>query len=390
MKSVNGIRVLGSLATLCVSFGLLACAPQNPPLDHRKPFVPEQEAKNIPDAKPIETQGDNTPKADILFVIDHSASMGAHQARLRANIDRFVKEFDQDGVVDLNIGVVTVWDSERFGPDKPNFYEQGRLRTLKNPATPDAETSAGPQVLKRGPGYRDILAETLKVGVLHLKDGGPEKEETLSPIKAALTSTHENNKGFFRRDAHLAVIIVSDADDASITLTPKSLFDELIGMKGGDRAMISAYGILSIGDKCARDPDLVDKKTRKKLQPVQVQTFVGLAGGKIFDICDDDGFGENLAEVASNIQKSASSRVRVTLPAVPERNSLRVRYEGAAQDLRIGIDYTYDPRANAIVLTARPASKDGRAQAKLLIDLKPIDFRKAVRGRVRTRGYQQK
>ena len=93
----------------------LACQTQSPPLvsPPEPPPPPEIYVANQAVAEP--TNNSFVPKLDILFVIDDSQSMAPHQKRLVHNISRFVESFAVEDFIDFHIGVVSIWDSVRYG-----------------------------------------------------------------------------------------------------------------------------------------------------------------------------------------------------------------------------------------------------------------------------------
>lgn len=165
-------------------------------------------------------QLDFNPKIDVLFVIDDSDSMKSHQENLVRNISRFTDGFQRNKGIDYHIGVTAVWDSteralrareESHAKTGRILYANGELRPVK-----DATGKLGTDRFVTRTQDANLLATTLHLGVTPYKDGGPEIEELFSPISEALKLTGRGaaNEGFFRSDAHLAVVLVTDADDS--------------------------------------------------------------------------------------------------------------------------------------------------------------------------------
>jgi hypothetical protein len=138
---------------------------------------------------------DLKPKADVLIAIDDSGSMSGYQASLAANFDSFIK-FAESAKVDYHIAVVTTDDSSAT---KSGRFQAGPSHPEKilTPTTVDVENKFKAKV---------------SVGT-----SGSAIESCLSPLHKALTAPLVNNEnaGFLREDASLAMICVTDAPDQS-------------------------------------------------------------------------------------------------------------------------------------------------------------------------------
>ncbi|HVK61170.1 MAG TPA: hypothetical protein VM432_06450 [Bdellovibrionales bacterium] len=265
------------------------------------------------------------PKADILFVIDDSESMATHQETLKANIDRFVSGFGQNHQLDFQIGVVSVFDSKRYGSVVTEFYPKGKLRPLLDASRNPLK---GASFVTRAEGFVEVLGETLKIGVTPrfkkdekgniLRDakrnkidgGGPEYEEIFSPMLAAVDG---RNPGFIRPDAHLAVIIITDAEDSTPEMDPSDAYTELLKAKGGNSEMVSTYGILALKG-CEADPGIKDAG---QVEPIKIIDFLTEAGGAGFSLCDKD-YGTKLESVGQQIQEKAGKDLVISLPSKPD------------------------------------------------------------------------
>jgi hypothetical protein len=158
----------------------------------------------------IERQ-DSKPKADILIVIDNSGSMSDKQMALSVNFGAFIKYATAAGV-DYQIGVI----STDTGDGGKLVGDASNPKILK-PTTPDVENKFKAKVV--------------------LGTSGSATEMSLLPSVMALTApviTNEN-AGFLRNDAVLAVVSVSDADDQSPQ--PVAFYlNQLINIKGVQQA----------------------------------------------------------------------------------------------------------------------------------------------------------
>jgi hypothetical protein len=128
---------------------------------------------------------------DVLWVIDNSGSMYQERDRVMAEIETFFQWFiDLD--LDYHMGVVTT--------DIVNPLYGGKLvgaPTFVTPETPDPQGT---------------LARNIDVGHVEMGD-----EAGLEAVRLALTEPvlSGHNEGFYREDARLAVIFLSDEPDYS-------------------------------------------------------------------------------------------------------------------------------------------------------------------------------
>jgi hypothetical protein len=138
---------------------------------------------------------DLKPKADVLIAIDNSCSMSSYQASLAANFDSFIK-FAEAAKVDYHIAVITTDDS--------SATHQGRF--VSGPSHPEKIlTSTTVDVENK-------FKAKVAVGI-----NGSAIETCLSPLLKAVTAPLVNNEnaGFLRDEASLAMICVTDASDQS-------------------------------------------------------------------------------------------------------------------------------------------------------------------------------
>lgn len=132
------------------------------------------------------------PSADVLFVIDDSGSMSEEQGALSTNAQAFLQAAE-DTDTDYHVGVVTT--------DMSDSAKSGRFQGSPKVVTPATPNAAG------------VLGNTIN----RLGTNGSGTEKGLQAMVAALTEPliSNENTGFIREDAALAVVIVSDEDDFS-------------------------------------------------------------------------------------------------------------------------------------------------------------------------------
>lgn len=389
------------------AFALAACSPPSPKLT-APPEVLVAAEDGAGDFK-IEFN----PKVDILFVIDNSASMVDDQERLSGNIDRFVDGFANNGLIDYHIGIVSVSDRVRQTPGSPNYYPAGQLRPLKksgqtftplkraNCTTTDAivgATDLTPGFITREtPDGLAVLRESLKIGVQCLDDGGPEYEELFAPIAAAFSPEMREgaNKGFYRPDAHLAVILVSDAAPSNLELSPGELALELRRLKNFNSGMISTHAIGIHPDyNCPVDPSLKGP-SGSPLYPERVQQFVSDTGGRLLSLCpvkkelDKNGkpkidpvpWGDVLAEIGRDIRRRTLGR-EIRINAIPELGTIEVSYgsQKLKPDSAKERGWRYNEKFNALIIDGDVDLKP-EPGAEIRIKFTPVNLYNLQNGR---------
>lgn len=277
------------LVTILATASIVACSKQGSYLVRVPP--PEaaiQEKTDNPDALVF------TPKVDILFIVDESGSMSSHQKNLATNINLFVSEIAKDGFLDFHIGVVTT--------SMDNGNRSGRLVGV-------------PLYVERStPNALAALESNLLVGIA----SSHATEKSFEPIEAALTPPLVDgyNNGFYRDDAHLAVVFITDAEDQSSAEV--DYYVELLKvLKNGEDDKIIAYGvIIPTGvTNCARD--------NSTQTPVRIEDFLSRFNGLQFNLCDPD-FGAKLAGLGADL----SERVGAVIPLnqLPDERTIVVTY----------------------------------------------------------------
>lgn len=214
-------------------------------------------------------------KVDILWIVDNSTSMLKHQQRLSDQIPDLVTKLNSLKM-DYHMAVVTT----SMGGDNP---DGGRFI-----GTPKYVTSKTPDLINN-------LKARMIVG-----EAGSNLERGLESMERALSSSYLANegKGFFRDDALLVVVALSDEDDfsksnssAGISYYTNFLDSIKTPWVDGSRSwMFSFIGVLSLTSQCKTFNDFASAGL----------SYIGLAevsGGVKESICST-----NLASSVSNIR----------------------------------------------------------------------------------------
>ena len=280
----------------------------------------------LPDKEVISqsVNGIYNPAVDILFIIDDSGSMDDYQRRLMENARSFVDYFFNRNVVDYHIGVTT--SSTSLGKLSVKRREDGISYISRT-------TSNGGQ----------LLSDMMNVGT-----GGDAVEKFLNIPELTFL---KDSRGFLRSEAHLAIFIITDADDQSDVSSLRA-YQYLLDLKGGDQKKLH-YAAALILEK--REDCNSSEKT-----PFELMRMVDLFGdhGHSFDLCDSD-YGKELAKVAHSI---VSSILTIDLDDLPDVTSIRICYREVTfrerefcetgQEILNGSDgWVYDIQRNTIHLS---------------------------------------
>ena len=177
---------------------------------------------------------------DILFVIDNSASTSDKQTIFAQNFPKFVQALDAfpTGRPNLHVGVIDSTvdiGTSKFGNcPSPDPNDDGKFQNTARggcTATPngyfitDVKTADGTRQVN----YAGTLEDTFSC-IAQIGSGGCGFEAPLEAMKRALDGSRAENSGFIRDGAYLAVIFLTDEDDASTKdATVFSLPDNQVG-----------------------------------------------------------------------------------------------------------------------------------------------------------------
>ncbi len=196
---------------------------------------------------------------DLLFVIDDSGSMAEEQASLAewAQDALFgVLEIDEGTPLNLHVAVVStdmgagpfdISSCEGTG-DQGVFQDEGDgvCATPSDPYIIDIDDGAGGRVTN----YTGTLAESFGC-IAGLGVQGCGFEQPLEAMKRALDGSNAANTGFLREDALLAVVLVSDEDDCSVSDT--NLFDPSQSELSDPLGPLTSFRCFEFGVVCDDD-----------------------------------------------------------------------------------------------------------------------------------------
>lgn len=278
------------------------------------------EPPNPPDLS-VPTQVDRTvqvtvPSLDVLWIIDNSCSMQSHQDELARSFPSFMSYFLGSGL-DYHIGVVTTgWD---------DASERGRLMESEGLRWVDTSTTEPIRVFE---------------GLARQGTDGPAGEKGRAQVYGAIELLGDrDNAGFYRDDAALAVIAISDEDDQSgsspIGLYP---FIDWLGALKPDDEMVSFSSIVGPDHGCT-----------DALPGREYLSVTRAVGGIEWSICDGR-WDELLEELGA---QAAGLKREFFLEEVPVEDTIQVwvQEEGDRIDFAEGTDWTYSRTRNSVTFT---------------------------------------
>ena len=265
---------------------------------------------------------------DILFVIDNSCSMRDNQSNLDDNINDFFETMSKYWL-DYRVGVTST-------DNTPNGYSGSNSGKIQGY---DGHSWVSPYSGTYTPGG---LFERMHGAVQSLHGF---REAGIDATWAVFHKEKQHNKDFFRQDAPLHIIMLTDEDDQSQHITPLQLTWFLeTELQPWKRAPVSFHSVVTRPPSPRRVPCAGTSAESVGDAYTWVTRY---AGGLTVDICDTDW--SKIWEAIS--AASADKTSEYVLHQHPVEESIEVYItEG---DLTYGLftpeDWFYDSRKNSVV-----------------------------------------
>jgi hypothetical protein len=259
---------------------------------------------------------DGSIDVDILFVIDNSGSMGSNQTNIKNNFDSFMTTFGAAGV-SYHIALITTDSSDFIGP-------------IITSLTVDPLTEFNDQI--------DLIGTR---GSAQEKGLWFAYESTTSGDASPGSAT-----GFFRSDARLVVVYVSDEPDnstytydgsGSTTMTPSDYSSSLLSLKSS-MSLVAAHAIA--GDY----PSGCSGNGHATFGDGYYDVVNDL-GGTFMSICASDW-----SVTMDTLARESIAITDFPLTGTPIESSIEVTVGGY-----VSTDWLYDAAANSITMTITPA-----------------------------------
>ncbi len=254
------------------------------------------------------------PSVDVLWVIDNSNSMLEEQTALAESFGSFIEYFTQSGL-DYHVGVIST--------DMADASHQGRLREDESTTWIDDGFSEEEALASFS---RRVLMGT----------SGSYTEQGLDAVVAAIDTHGEgHNEGFYREDAALSVVVISDEDDYS-TISVTGFVDWMLALKA-DSELLAFSSIVAPAGNCLTAEE-------EGARYLQVTADIG---GIDWSICDEDYSG---ALDALGLT-SAGLKREFFLSRIPVTSTLDVDVkepDGTTHGYVAVTDYVYDSSRNSV------------------------------------------
>ncbi|WP_413560987.1 hypothetical protein [Bdellovibrio sp. HCB209] len=307
-------------------------------------------------------------KIDVLWVIDNSGSMQTSQQNLASNFQSFIARFKQNNNdFRMAVGATDAWEKGLY--TSTSSINKALLRD----GEPGTSNHSGVFVMdKNTPNLENVFVTNIKQGI-----NGNGDERAFESFKQILTDSR--NSAFRRPDAFLAIIIVSDEEDFSRSVTgliekyededPKlfsvdsyvNFLDTFTGGTANGRNY--AVSNISIHDQsCLTQLSTIHQlKINKRYKDLTNKT-----GGINGSLCSD--FGNTLQIISDSIIKLSSS-FKLSREPIPE--TITVIVNGVVVPENASNGWTYNSSTLTITFngSAVPAAD---ANVRITFDPKSI------------------
>jgi hypothetical protein len=253
------------------------------------------------------------PQVDVLWVVDNSSSMSDEQDELVASFPVFLDFFLGSGL-DYHIGVVS---TDMEAADQRGKLQVARGNLWVSPDTVDAHA---------------VLSEMTLLGTQ-----GSGQEMGRDPIFAAIeVQSGGANLGFYREDASLHTVVISDEEDQSTDMPIGEFVEWMKNLKASDDDT-SFSAIASPDSSCGNTVGN------------DYMATVDAVGGIFWSICTTS-WNEVLERLGL---QAAGLRREYFLSDLPVEDSIAVwvETEGVVFAFDVGADYLYDAQRNSIVFS---------------------------------------
>lgn len=312
---------------------LCGCSDTQLRVTYEEPVLSEQPNALGPTQWVDEFQQRTVAESDILFVVDDSCSMEEEQEELADNFDGFISNFVATNL-DYHIGVT-----------RASLHSEGGLLSPPNPELDwgvlEAFDAGDPWI---DAGTADIVS--VFNDIANVGTGGGDCEMALQASFSALNARlqpGQPNVGFYREDAILTLVLLSDENDHGVDggpfpcggIGPSEYTNWLLSLKGwGNEDMVSFTVISGGDDGCTANGNEADPAPN-------YMEVVDAVGGNFLSICDND-WSTFLTELGL---EAAGLKRAFQLRRIPVESSLAVTVDGSDPGPEA---WTYDRVRNSI------------------------------------------
>ncbi|NUM87771.1 MAG: VWA domain-containing protein [Bdellovibrionales bacterium] len=302
----------------------------------------------LPDGTAVYQGNVANNKVDVLWVIDNSGSMLTKQQNLATSFDSFADVFVTKNF-DFNFAIVTT--DTRATPVGQNGEFQG-VPTVITASTP-------------------AFSNTFKTNVVVGSFGDPAAK-ALDAILLSLSTAHlaGANTGFLRADAHLAVVVLSDADDNDSAASVSDVVSFLDTLKP------QVYDVVNRTYKRNYTANAVVVDTSNPANSacappfedgVKFKQLAAATEGSITSICEAD-FSTGLTNISKSI---AQAITQIPLRRTPLVETIVVKFNGAPVAQNSSNGWSYVSSGNKIVFNGTAIPDNGTT---INVDYIPADI----------------
>jgi hypothetical protein len=264
------------------------------------------------------TQDEAANKVDILIVNDNSASMDPEQRKMSERFNSFVSELRG---IDYQIAMTTTdVESVKWNQGGRILPWNGLSSRVLTPSTPRAE-----QI------FRDTVARPETIDCQKRNDCPSGNEQPLKAIELAMDQAQAANKAFFRAGVDFVAVILSDEDEMSDGISPKTTspdhvvkhFDDIFG--SSKRFAVHSLVIVPGDTTCKAEQAAQPAAIKMAYYGTHAAALSSLTGGTVNSICDAD-YARDLQSISKEVRKLVSS---FELREAPALDSVTVTFEPA-------------------------------------------------------------
>ncbi len=287
-------------------------------------------------------------KVDILWIIDNSGSMLTKQQNLATSFDSFTQIFLDKGF-DFHMAIVTT-------------------DTRATPTGQAGEFQGAPSIITNAtPNFSAAFKNNVVVGSV-----GDPAAKALDAILLSLSTALLGgvNTGFLRDDAHLAVVILSDADDDDSVATVNDTVSYLNDLKPQvfdvvNRTFKPNYSVSAVVVDTSNAANTVCPLPYE--DGLKFKNLAAATEGSITSICEPD-FSAGLTNLSKNI---AEAITQIKLARAPVPGTIAVKFNGIAQPESSTDGWTYDSTENRVLFHGSGIPGD---QTSIAVDYLPNDI----------------
>ncbi len=277
------------------------------------------------------TQTAESKAIDILVVVDNSRSMVHEQKIIADQFDQFVSYIED---ADYRIGVITTDVLSQGKENTPGYY--GNLdRIGDNGSLYISPQSSNPRLL-----FKQAIEREEAITCTNNINCATFYEKPLLAMMMAVDKRHSVNRGFFRQDAELVILTLTDEDEQKTAeeqmnnsrLPTANDVLSRIDFHFGQEKKVTAFSISVLpGDKECLDIQKGGSISGASEYGEAVVSLSRATRGLSFDICDTN-YGQKL----STMSEFMSKRLRfdsITLEHEPVEGSLVVEIQNTQQPI---------------------------------------------------------